>query len=313
MRKALKWIGRFIAAWAVIVILAPFVLGVLAFILLSLSINTNVLDHRNDVAIAALEASRLPAYTEYAPTYSLDIKDCMTLFTLSTYDNHIAHTDLHASIMAQAAITDDWHVESLPPEDYAARIIPETTFLQPAVTFDAWFESAEAIAFFDKDSGLFAHQRKAAAPKQGSIHTNGMTIPHNGYLYEMETPISFRGDGISFQACIVPETERPALEQQLAAHADWYNRPVTNAEYRTLQDTHFLEALPMYPAENIHFEWCSFVDTYARHNPEAAEREMHTEHFPAALQEIGAQYSLNWLIALYDPDTGLFICYQSDS
>ncbi len=314
MKKALNWLLN--AAMIVIagVAVAPLVLGVLFFIMLFIASKTGMLDgmSRSEAAIAALDATHLSAYTEHAPYHSMTVDDCMTIFDLFKYDNHIDNTDLRAGLLSLAAITDGWHMEPLPPDNYAARIPAEAAFLLSDATFDAWFESTEDTAFFDQETGLFIHLRTGEAPKPGSVRANGLTIPHNGYLYEMETHGGFHGDGSTYYVLIVPEEKRPALEKALAAHADWHMGDVPHAEYRVMHDELFFQVLPLYPAADVDFEWCSFVDTYARMYPEDASPTTPDTRFPAAMQEIGACWSMNWLCALYDPDTGLFIYYEHD-
>ena len=315
MKKVINWLLNAAMIMIVTVTLAPVVLGVLFFIFLFVAIKTDALDglSRSEAAIAALEATRLSSYTEHAPYHCTTVDDCMTIFEIAEYDNHVDNTDLHADLMSCAAETDGWHVEPVTVADYAAHIPAEAAFLLPDVTFDAWFESAGTRSFFDQDSGLFVHLRKGETPKPGSIRVNKLTLPHNGYVYEMETHGGFHGDGSTWYALIVPEEHRPALEKALAAHADWHEGVITNEEYRQLHTRRFFQALPLYPAADVTFEWCSFVDTYARMYPDEPPRTDRVAYFPAAMQDVGACWSMNWLCALYDADTGLFIYYEYDS
>lgn len=315
MKKALNWLLN--AAMIVIVGMAaaPLVLGVLFFILLFIASKTGMLDGlpKNEAAIAALEATHLSAYEAEAPHHITTVDDSMLLFDLIEYDNLDESAILRQQLLKTIAATDGWHVKALSPAEYAARIPAEAAFLLPDATFDAWFESAEDTAFFDQETGLFIRLRKSAAPKPGSVRANGLTVPHNGYAYEMETHGGFHGDGSTYYALIVPEDKRPALEKALAAHADWHMGDVPHAEYRVLHDELFFQVLPLYPAADVGFEWCSFVDTYARMYPEEAAPTPPDARFPAAMQELGACWSMNWLCGLYDPDTGLFIYYEHDT
>lgn len=315
MKKVLNWLLNAAMIAIVAVAAAPLVLGVLFFVLLFIANKTGTLDGlmSSEAAIAALKATRLTACTEYAPYHAATVDDCLTLFELSQYDNHTDKNDLRAGVMALAASAAGWHVEALAPEEYAAHTPAEAAFLLPDATFDAWFESAEDMAFFDRETGLFIRLRKGQTPKPGTVRADKLTVPHNGFLYEMETHGGFHGDGSTWYALIVPEDKRPALEAALAAHADWHAGVVTHEEYRQLHDRLFYEALPLYPAADVTFEWCSFVDTYARMYPDDPPRTDQDAYFPAAMQELGACWSMNWLCALYDPDTGLFIYYQYDS
>ena len=315
MWKVLKYLGYavlLVTLPAIGLLLVPLAIAVLWLIVFAVLAPLDGLS-RSEAAIAALEAARLSAYTEYAPYHCTTVDACMTIFEIAEYDNHVDNTDLHAGLMALAAETDGWHVEPVTVADYAAYIPAKATFLLPDVTFDAWFESADDIAFFDQDTGLFVHLCEGETPKSGSIRADKLTVSHSGYVYEIETHGGFHGDGSTWYALIVPEENRSALEKVLAAHADWHEGVITNEEYRRLHDERFFQALPLYPAADVTFEWCSFVDTYARMYPDKSPRTDRDAYFPAAMQDIGACWSMNWLCALYDPDTGLFIFYQSDS
>ncbi len=315
MKNTLKWAKRITMALLLTVTVAPAVLGVLFFILLFIASKTGMLDAlpRSEAAIAALKATQLSAYVDYAPYHVMTLDDTLTAFEMPWYDNHEDNTDLREGLMTLIADTAGWHVEAVTPSDCAAHLPAEAAFLLPDATFDAWFESADARAFFDRETGLFVHLRGGEAPKPGTIRADKLTVPHNGYLYEMETHGGFHGDGSTYYALIVPENQRPALEKALVAHADWHMGDVPHAEYRVLHDELFFQVLPLYPVADVDFEWCSFVDTHARMYPEEASPTTPDARFPAAMQEIGACWSMNWLCALYDPDTGLFIYYESDT
>lgn len=318
MRKVLKYLGY--AALLVILpviglLLVPLAIAGLWLIVFAvLSPFDGALDglSRSEAAIAALEATRLSAYTEHAPYHYMTIDDCMTIFEIAEYDNHVDNTDLRAGLMAIVAGTDGWHVESVSAADYAARIPAEAAFLLPDATFDAWFESADDMAFFDQESGLFVHLHKGEMPKPGTVRANKVTVPHDGYVYTMETHGGFHGDGSTFYALIIPEEKRVIFEETLNDHIDWHKGMVTHTEYAEL--LHFFYECPeLLPSDDLVFDqWC-YVDTYARAHPnEAPDRDIHPR-FPAVMQEVGAHFSQNWLVALYDADTGLFIYYQYDS
>ena len=316
MKNVLKWTGITLAFILLSVLIVPmgilllwYAVGLMAILLVALGDG----GAQSEAATAALEAARLPAYVEYAPYHSMTVDDCLTFFELAQYDNHTDNNDLRAGLIVHAAATVGWHVEVVTPGAYAARIPAEAAFLLPDTTFDAWFESSEGTAFFDQESGLFVHLRKGETPKSGTVRADKLTVPHNGFVYEMETHGGFHGDGSTFYALIVPKENRTAFESTLAAHADWHEGVITNEEYRQLHDRRFFQALPLYPAADISFEWCSFVDTYARMYPDEPTRADRDVYFPAVMQELGAHFSANWLVALYDADTGLFIYYEYDS
>ena len=260
----------------------------------------------------ALDATHLAAYTKHAPYYSATVDDCMTIFEIAEYDNHVDNTDLRAGLIALAAGTEGWHVESVSAADYAARIPAEAAFLLPDVTFDARFESADDMAFFDQESGLFVHLHKGEMPKPGTVRADKLTVPHNGVVYKMETHGGFHGDGSTFYALIIPEEKRVIFEETLNDHIDWHKGMVTHTEYAEL--LHFFYECPeLLPSDDFVFDQWYYVDTYARAHPnEAPDRDIHPR-FPAVMQEVGAHFSQNWLVALCDADTGLFIYYQYDS
>ena len=318
MRKVLKYLGYaalLLVLPAIGLLLVPLAIAVLWLIVFAvLSPFDDVLDglSRSEAAIEALKSANLSAYTEHAPYHCTTIDDCMTIFGIAEYDNHVDNTDLRAGLMALAAGTDGWHVEAVSAADYATRIPPEAAFLLPDATFDAWFESAEDMAFFDQESGLFVHLREGEAPKPGTVHADKLTVPHNGFVYEMETHGGFHGDGTTFYALIIPEEKRVAFEETLNDHTDWHKGMVTHAEYTELLRC-FYECPELLPSDDLVFDqWC-YVDTYARSHPnEAPARDVHPR-FPAVMREAGARFSQNWLIALYDVDTGLFIYYEYDS
>ena len=320
MKKAFDWFIKFLGAVFITVTVVPVMLGLLLGMIFVFCVGVLGMDpgpDRDARAVAALEGTGLSAYTVAAPYHAMTVDDSLTAFVTFQYDNHEDNTNLWDGIMSAAADLPNWHVEALPCDAYTAKlnaVFPEAAFLLPLdVTFDAWYASTDSTAFFDQDTGLFVFLRKGGSGTPGSIRADRLTVPHSGFVYEMETHGGFHGDGDTYYALIVPEDERPALEKALAAHADWHEGVITSGEYRQLHDQRFYAALPLYPAADVTFEWCSFVDTYARSYPDEEPYTDREVFFPAALQESGACWSMNWLCALYDPDTGLFIFYQYDS
>lgn len=273
---------------------------------------------RRDPGRAALTAVGLGDYAQYAPWYYLEVGGALTVFVLDRYDNYTDKNDLRAGVMAHAAASPDWHVEAVTAEQYAAMLhehFPEAAFMIPAnTTFDAWYQAEDAAAFFDQDAGLMVYWRADVQPHAGSIRADGLKVPHNGFVYEMETHGGFLGDGQTFQALIVPEDRRAALEEALASHADWHKGTIPHDEYVLMQDHRFFSVPELYPSADVDFEWWCYVDTYARAHPgDPDTRSRSSDFFPAAMQEAGAIWSMNWLAALYDADTGLFIYYEYDS
>lgn len=315
MKNVLKWAGiiiGYIALSAIFLFSVPLVLGFLFVHGLEADY-----DAMNDDAESALREIGLNTYAEYATWHDMSIGGSLTAFVMPQYDNYVDNTNLWDGIMGHAAAAAEWEVAPVTAGEYAQALraaFPEAAFLLPAdVTFDAWYEDAQALAFFDQDTGLMICLRPGTQPHTGRIKAAGLTIPHNGFVYETETHGGFHGDGTTFQAFIVAEDKRAAFEADLAAHVDWHAGTVTRAEYITMHDKLFFEVPPLYPQSGVDFEWWCYVDTFDRMYPDKATDDLPDERFPAAMQAAGAHYAGNWLVALYDADTGLMVFFQYDS
>ena len=319
MKKVFGWLLGFLGGVFIAVILLPCVLALLFFGVVVFGVT--VLDwdlgpEADARAVAALENTGLTAYTIAAPYHAMTASDSLTAFITFHYDNREDNTNLWDGIMSAAANLPNWYVEDVSCDEYAAMlnaVFPEADFLLPTgVTFDAWYEDAERLAFFDQDTGLMVHLQPDKQPRTGSIKADGLKVPHNGIVYEYESHGGFHGDGETWQALIVPEEERAAFETALSRHADWQEGIVTSEEYANMHTRMFSDLSSMLPDPNITFDWWCYVDDYARDYPDKEpDTDVHP-HFPAVMQEAGAVFSLNWHIALYDADTGLFIYYESD-
>ena len=323
MRKVYDW---FIQAMGVVFIVATLFPALLLFFFVCyFGIGVGVLgldlDHDKDArAVAVLENTGLTAYTISAPYHAMTVDDALTAFITFKYDNHEDNTNLWDGIMTTAATSPNWHVEAVTCDEYTVRlniIFPEAAFLLPAdVTFDAWYEDADRLAFFDQDTGLMICLQPDKQPRKGSIKADGLKVPHDGFVYEMETDGGSHGDGTTYRALIVPEDRRAAFEADISQHADWHKGTVAPEEYACMHLSAFFEMpkqLPdLLPDPDIAFDWWLYVDDYARTYPDKEpDRDVHP-HFPSVMQEAGAVFSLNWHIALYDADTGLFIFYGLD-
>jgi len=321
MKKVFDWLLQVMGVVFIGTVLLPGIAVLLLGSYFFIGVGVLGLDpgpYKDDRAVAALENTGMTAYVEYAPYHAMCIDKSLTAFILPKYDNHTDKTDLRAGIMACAAELPNWHVEAFSCDKYVAKlnvVFPEATFLLPAdVTFDAWYEDADRLAFFDQDTGLMVHLRPDAQPHAGRIKADGIKVPHNGFLYEYESHGGFHGDGTTFQTLIVPEDKRDAFEADIAKHADWHEGKISCQEYRIMQDKRFFEIPALYPSADVDFEWWCYVDAYARSYPDDPDPWPRSgDHFPAVMQEAGAVASMNWLVALYDADTGLFIFYRYDS
>lgn len=319
MKKAFDWLIQFLGAVFITVTVAPCLIGLLLGGIFVFCIGVLGMDPGPDGdarAVAAMENTGLSAYVIAAPYHAMTVDDSLTAFITFKYDNHEDNTNLWEGIMTAAAELPGWQVEAVPCDTYAAKlnaIFPEAAFLLPlGVTYDAWYEDAERLAFFDQDTGLMVHLQPDKQPLTGHIKLDGLTVPHNGFMYEYESHGGPHGDGETYQALIVPEEQHTAFEAALAQHADWQEGTVTPEEYAVMHHSMFNGLSALLPASDVTFDWWCYVNDYAREYPEKEpDKDVHPD-FPTVMQEAGAVFSLNWHIALYDADTGLFIYYQLD-
>ena len=324
MKKLLKWTGMILAGVAGLA-MVKFGLPLLFAFMMVYGLKS---EHAamNDDAEAALRETGLNAYTEFAPWHDLSIVGTVTAFVMPKYDNHVDNTNLWAGVMARAeAHHNHWQVESVTAGEYASLLkthLPEAAFLYPAadLIFDAKYvnmagSNPAELAFFDQDTGLMIYLCTYVQPPfAGSIKADKLSVPHNGYVYETETHGGFLGDGTTYRAFIVPEAKRASLEANLTSHADWHEGTVTRGEYIHLHNHEFYSVPGLYPTDDVTFDWWCYVNTYARAHPDfVSEYTPDNSDFPAVMQQAGARPAGNWLVALYDADTGLFIYYEYDS
>lgn len=315
MKKVLQWIGIVLGA-AVGYIMVRYGLPLLMVILLftGISMEDEALNNSAEQALTELQLTQI---VQHATSRDLTIEGVMTVFPVYQYD--YVDNDVHAALMAHLATAEGWQTGTMASNIFSQQLAdlhPGAAFLLPEdkITFDAWYTGADTLACFDRDSSLFFHLSKGATPSPGEIKTDGLTVPHNGYLYELETHSGFFGDGETYRACIVPDDARPALEAALAAHSDWQEGIITREEYIHLHTYEFWAVPHLFPAEAVTFDWWCYVDTYARAHPDfESEYTPDNSDFPAVMRQAGARPGSNWLVALYDADTGLFIYYQYDS
>ena len=319
MRKAYDWVIQFLGVVFITITVVPCVLGFLLFAVLFIGVNLLGWDLEPDGdarAVAALQNTGMTAYVDYAPYHAMVVDNSLSAFILPKYDNHTNKTDLRAGIMACVAELPNWHVEEFSCDKYAAKlnaVFTEAAFLLPAdVTFDAWYEDAERLAFFDQDTGLMVHLHPGKQARAGRIKVDGLTVPHNGTVYEHDTIGGFPADGSVYQALIVPEDKRADFESVLSQHTDWHEGAIPQNEYAHMHRYTFDDMPALLPEPAVTFDWWLYVDDYAREYPEKEpDKDVHP-HFPSVMQEAGAVFSLNWHIALYDADTGLFVYYELD-
>lgn len=315
MKHILKWAGILIAGIALGTLMCfGLPLLVVGLMVSGLEAEHNAMD---DAAEAVLIRTGLTAYVEDAVWNDLSIDDTLIVFEMPSYSSRTDTFDLRERMMADMAQLPNWQTESVTSAEYAELLTaacPDAAFLLPVdVTFDARYEAENELALFDRDTGLMIDLRTDVQPKAGFQIQNGLTIPHNGYLYQLETHGGFLGDGRSYRACIVPEEKRAAFAEALSAHTDWHRGAVTREEYIVLHDRAFYAVPLLYPTAGVDFDWWCWIDTFALNYPEMAGDQPASEDFPAVMRSIGAHVSGNWIAAVYDADSGLFIYFEMDT
>lgn len=315
MKHILKWAGILIADIALGTLMCfGLPLLVVGLMVAGLEAEHNAMD---DAAEAVLIRTGLTAYVEDAVWNDLSIDSTLTVFEMPSYSSRTDTFDLRERMMADMAQLPNWQTESVTSAEYVELLTaacPDAAFLLPVdVTFDARYEAENELALFDRETGLMIDLRTDVQPKAGFQIQNGLTIPHNGYLYQLETHGGFLGDGRSYRACIVPNEQRAAFAEALSAHTDWHRGTVTREEYIVLHDRAFYAVPLLYPTADVDFDWWCWIDTFALNYPEMAGDQPASEDFPAVMRSIGAHVSGNWIAAVYDEDSGLFIYFEMDT
>lgn len=315
MKHILKWAGILIADITLGTLMCfGLPLLVVGLMFAGLEAEHNAMD---DAAEAVLIRTGLTAYVEDAVWNDLSIDDTLIVFEMPSYSSRTDTFDLRERMMADMAQLPGWQTESVTSAEYVGLLTaacPDAAFLLPVdVTFDARYEAENELALFDRETGLMIDLRTDVQPKAGTLSLMGLTIPHNGYLYQLETHGGFLGDGRSYRACIVPNEQRAAFAEALSAHTDWHRGTVTREEYIVLHDRAFYAVPPLLPAADVDFDWWCWIDTFALNYPEMAGDQPASEDFPAVMRSIGAHVSGNWIAAVYDEDSGLFIYFEMDT
>lgn len=214
------------------------------------------------------------------------------------YERRDAPGDLRAEALEAISDADGWHVTPIPASSYEALMLGFGIRLplhppQGAV-FEAWFFRQEdahpdalpgtpparpwTLAFFDRDTGVFITLTDAVLSPDAAFPAESCgleDLPWEGLLVlRQDTPFPLA-------AIEVPADLRGAVLQRLLTTPEWQRSRITGETFSDRLDRMQEEVHPhLYPADGVVFEWCFHRDS---------------------------------LYALFDPDTGLFICYEYDS
>lgn len=214
------------------------------------------------------------------------------------YERRDAPGDLRAEALEAISDADGWHVTPIPAASYEALMLGFGIRLPlhppQGTVFEAWFFRQEdafpdalpdappagpwTLAFFDRDTGVFISLTDAVLPPDAAFPAEscGLEDLHwEGLLVlRQETPFPLA-------ALEVPAFLRGAVLQRLLTAPGWQRIRITGESFSDRLNRMQEEVHPhLYPAEGVVFEWCFHRDS---------------------------------LYALFDPDTGLFLCYESDS
>lgn len=200
MRKVLTWLGVALGA-AVGCIMVRY--GLPLLMMIALLFGLDAIDAPlHSTAEQALGKLELTPIVQNHSKKDLTIEGVVTAFPILEYD--AVDNDVHAALMAHLATAEGWQTGALPGSAYAEQLAllhPGAAFLLPEedVIFDAWYTGEDALAYFDQDKSLFIYLERNGVSTPGEIRLDGFTVPHDGYLYELETHNLF-GYGETYQA-----------------------------------------------------------------------------------------------------------------
>lgn len=249
--------------------------------------------------------------------------DALTAFAMPLYRSREDPTNLRLLALEKLEEVPGWHVE--PVE--AARVTeimkaccPEAT-LFPAEDsrFEAWYfrqgkeypetlpsklaEGDWTLGFFDVDAGLWLHMDSEAA--HGPV--DDLPLAEIGIEgMEVGSYAAIRQEGpISITSLILPEGVRSSL---LNSKMGWEKGEQTHREIVRMLNGTQEEAWPqIYPAADMVFDQWMLVDDRSE---APLSYEWRAYAYPEALKEKGISYTRDWLLALYDRETGQLVIYE---
>lgn len=249
-----------------------------------------------DIA-ADLSALNLPSVEVYRDLY-MQCGDGFFAYVMPWYESRSNPGDLRADAMQAIFSAEGWHAEPVTATalNELLMICQTSTPLHPApdAVYDAWFFRHEGacpaalptqrpagkwtLCFFDQDNGTFITLTDAAILQDASelpLQAFALEGLPLGYvpILQQETPFSLK-------AFEMPSSLRPDVLQRLSFSL-WQASRITCSDFSRQLECMQEEVWPcLYPASEVIFDWCFQQDK---------------------------------LHALYDPDTGLFIYYESDA
>lgn len=247
--------------------------------------------------VADLSALNLPSVEVYRDLY-MQCGDGFFAYVMPWYESRSNPGDLRADAMQAISSAEGWHAEPVTATalNELLMICQTSTPLHPAPdgVYDAWFFRHEGaypaalptqrpagkwtLCFFDQDNGTFITLTDAAILQDASelpLQAFALEGLPLGYvpILQQETPFSLT-------AFEMPSSLRPDVLQRLSSSL-WQASRITCSDFSRQLECMQEEVWPcLYPASEVIFDWCFQQDK---------------------------------LHALYDPDTGLFIYYESDS
>ncbi len=279
MKSWLKWPLLALGALAlpVIIRLLQLALVLLLFTLLDMNDARLATNARN-----AWTATGLPMARIIHLTSPLEISGRVTAFEVLCKDDDLAYDPFYTGLLSDIAELPGWTVAPVSAGEYDAlvrEIAPEAAFLLPECDFEAHYVGADGSrAFFDGDAGLFIHIAPGSAQPRDWLR-DGLHIEGVISRAHLNTRTALVPLGTTYEAVIVPEEQRAALEAELSGRSSWHAGEVTRAEFAELQRVALYDLPPLYP-QDITFDWWAY-----------------------ATEEEGAA----WDMMLYDAESGLFI------
>lgn len=249
-----------------------------------------------------LSALNLPQVQVYRELY-MHCANGFYAYVMPWYDSRENPRDLRADAMDAISAANGWHTEPVTAAAFAALLqaCQVSLPLHPAedAVYDAWFFRHESLypevlpaqrpagqwtlSFFDRDSGTFITLTQADTTQDTAALKPSLTVLGlSGLENRLGTlPVLLQDTPVSLTAFEIPAALRGTILSRIDSSGIWQKCSISGREAASLLANLQEEVWPcLVPSASAAFDWHCQQGT----------------HF-----------------ALYDPDTGLFIYYESDA
>lgn len=222
--------------------------------------------------------------------------DALTAFCMPQYRSHEDHRDLRKEALERLWTVPGWHVETLDAEQVTAvmrTLCPGATlFPNEGVSFQAWFCEQDG-----------EYPETIPDSMNGESWTLGFYAMEEGWWLYLNDKGGDMGENARLQQA-GPIAISAAC--QLPDGGPWNMGEITREELIRLMDWTQEEAWPqLYPAAGIVFDRWRWEDRSG-----GKQFGWNTPAFPQVLKNAGIQDSRDWVLTLYDEETGLQVRYE---